>query len=264
MSNVIYYFSGTGNSLAVARKIANQLGETTLLKIHANQDEIDTTPYESVGVVFPVYYYQPPLFVENFVKKLIFKKEQYKFGVVTYGSSRGLSLEYLRNQIELMGYILDGEFSVIMPGNSITQYGALPNAYSNLLYRKSKKNIQNIVDKVGQKRSTDTLGPRIFERIVLSNKKLGEKTISSRQGFAVLDAGFHFNENCNSCGICVNVCPVQNIHLENGHPVWEHKCEQCTACIQWCPNNSINFHDKTQKRKRYHHSEVTLKDMLSI
>jgi ferredoxin/flavodoxin len=263
MSNIIYYFSGTGNSLAVARKLANQLGETKLLKIGSNQEEIDTTQYERVGIVFPVYYYQPPLLVEAFVKKLIFKKEQYKFGVVTYGSSRGLSLEYLRNQIKTMGYILDGEFSVIMPGNYITQYGAFPNVYNNILYRKSTKNIKKIANMVRQKKSTEPVGPRLFEGLVLRNKKLEEEIMSARQGFAGLDEGFNCNQNCNSCGTCVKVCPVQNIHLENGHPVWEHKCEQCTACIQWCPNSSINFRDKTQNRKRYHHAEISIKDMIN-
>ena len=52
MRNVIYYFSGTGNSLAVARKIANQLGDTKLLKIQYDQNELDTTPYDRVGIVF--------------------------------------------------------------------------------------------------------------------------------------------------------------------------------------------------------------------
>ncbi len=262
MSNVIYYFSATGNNLVVARKIAEQLGDTKLLKIGLSQEAIDTTPYERVGIVFPVYYYQPPLFVENFVKKLIFKKEQYKFAVVAHGPCRGIALENIRNQINTLGFILDGEFSVFLPGNSITEYGDVP-AYHNILYRKSEKTIKNIVNIVQTKQSTEALGPGLFERLVLKNEKLREKVMNIRQKFLEYDSGFNYNQNCNSCGTCVKVCPVQNIHLESGHPVWEHKCQQCTACIQWCPNSSINFYNKTQKRKRYHHKEVTLKDMIN-
>ncbi|HEY5587298.1 MAG TPA: EFR1 family ferrodoxin [Ruminiclostridium sp.] len=263
MRNVIYYFSGTGNSLAVARKIAYQLGETKLLKIQYDQNEIDTTQYDRVGIVFPVYYYQMPVLVENFVKKLIMKKKQYKFGVATHGRMRGIALEGLRNQVNIMGHELDGEFSVMMPGNYIVEYSAFPNVYNNIVYLKSEKTIRNIVNIIGQKQCAGPEGTRFFEKLVLNNEKLREKTINKRYDLAILDAGFHCNGNCNSCGICIKVCPAQNIHIENVHLVWEHKCEQCMACIQWCPNNSINYHDKTQKRTRYHHAEVSLKDMLN-
>lgn len=262
MSNVIYYFSGTGNNLAVARKIADQLGDTKLLKIRLDQEEIDTTPYDRVGIIYPVYYYQPPLFVENFVKKLIFKKEQYKFAVAVPGTCRGIALENIRNQINALGYILDGEFSVALPGNSITEYDDIT-ALHNILYKKSEKTIKNIVKIVLSKQSTGPLGPGLFERIVLKSKKQSEKVMTIRQKFLEYDSGFNYNQDCNSCGTCVKVCPVQNIHLESGHPVWVHKCQQCTACIQWCPNSSINFYDKTQKRKRYHHKDVVLKDMIN-
>lgn len=261
MSNVIYYFSGTGNSLAVARKIAEKLGDTKLIKIQADQEELDTTPYERVGIVFPVYYYHMPVFVDSFIKKLVMKKEQYKFGVATHGGFRGIALNNIRNQVQALGYVLDGEFSVIMPGNYIAEYGAFPNIYNNTVLRKSEKTIRNIVNIVTQKLSTGPEGTRIFEKLILSNKKQREIIINKRQEFSGLDAGFHCNENCNSCGTCVKVCPVKNINFENGYPTWNHKCEQCMACIQWCPNRSINFKYKTQKRKRYHHEEVALKDM---
>jgi Fe-S-cluster-containing hydrogenase component 2 len=263
MSNVIYYFSGTGNSLAVARKIANQLGETKLIKICFDQNEIDTTIYDRVGIIFPVYYSQMPILVENFMKKLIMNKEQYKFAVVTHGGSRGIALSDIRNQMQVLGYVLDGEFSIIMPGNYIAKYGAFPDIYIKFICRKSEKTIKNIVKTISQNQSTGPEDTRLFEKLILDNKKLMEKTLNKRLEFARLDAAFHCNQNCNSCGVCVKVCPVQNICLEKGKPVWKHKCEQCFACIQWCPNESINYYNKTQKRKRYHHSEVALKDMMS-
>ncbi len=264
MSNVIYYFTGTGNNLAVAKKIANKLGDTKLLKICSKQNELDTTTYDRVGIVFPVYYYQPPLFVENFVKKLIFKNEQYKFAVSANGICRGIALENIRTQINQLGYKLDGEFSVMMPGNSITEYGAFPKTYEKIVYRKSEKTIRNIVSIIKKNQCTPPAGPRLLERLILKNDKQREKVMNIRQEFLAYDVGFNCNENCNSCGTCIQVCPVQNIHLEDGRPMWEHKCQQCTACIQWCPNNSINFCDKTQKRKRYHHAEVILKDIIDF
>jgi formate hydrogenlyase subunit 6/NADH:ubiquinone oxidoreductase subunit I len=48
----------------------------------------------------------------------------------------------------------------------------------------------------------------------------------------------------------------------NEKPAWLHRCEQCLACLQWCPQEAIQHGEKTAKYRRYHHPEVTLKDML--
>ena len=40
--------------------------------------------------------------------------------------------------------------------------------------------------------------------------------------------------------------------------------EQCLACIQWCPQEAIQFGKKTPRYKRYHHPEVTVREMLAV
>ena len=58
------------------------------------------------------------------------------------------------------------------------------------------------------------------------------------------------------------ICPVNNITMNDSKPFWQHNCEQCYACIQWCPRQAIQINKKTASRERYHHPEITLKDML--
>jgi MinD superfamily P-loop ATPase len=72
------------------------------------------------------------------------------------------------------------------------------------------------------------------------------------------DRKFTVDNRCTSCGTCVKVCPVENIRLEEGRPVWLHHCEQCMACIQLCPTEAIQAGKKTEKRGRYHHPGVTI------
>ena len=48
---MIYYFSGTGNSRYVARKLAFQLG-TEAVTI---RDNLPTSSCRNIGIVFPVY-----------------------------------------------------------------------------------------------------------------------------------------------------------------------------------------------------------------
>jgi len=44
--------------------------------------------------------------------------------------------------------------------------------------------------------------------------------------------------------------------------MWQHHCEKCFACLQWCPQEAIQFGSKTSGRKRYHHPDVKLADMV--
>ena len=77
------------------------------------------------------------------------------------------------------------------------------------------------------------------------------------------DKGFNVSEACNGCETCSKVCPVGNIQMQEGKPIFLHHCEQCVACVQWCPQQAINFKNKTQKRGRYHHPDITLADMMN-
>lgn len=47
-------------------------------------------------------------------------------------------------------------------------------------------------------------------------------------------------ENCNSCGACIKVCPVQAIDKNNPH-VTNDQCILCCACIKSCPKNAKYF-----------------------
>jgi NAD-dependent dihydropyrimidine dehydrogenase PreA subunit len=76
-----------------------------------------------------------------------------------------------------------------------------------------------------------------------------------------LDENFWVDDQCNRCGICLKVCPGNNIEMINEKPAWLHRCEQCLACVQWCPQEVIQYGKKTVKYPRYHHSEVILEDM---
>ena len=75
--------------------------------------------------------------------------------------------------------------------------------------------------------------------------------------------GFHADESCMGCGQCARICPVGNIAMQDGKPVFGAKCEQCMACIQWCPQAAIQYKEETQARKRYQHPQVTLREFIT-
>lgn len=70
MPATIFYFSGTGNSYAIAKSIAEGLkGRLAPIAPLVNEDDIDVDT-DSIGIVFPVFYTDVPNIVRVFISKL--------------------------------------------------------------------------------------------------------------------------------------------------------------------------------------------------
>ena len=117
---MIYYFSGTGNSYAVAKKLAEALGEelTDIAEaVKAGNYKHTMLQGERLGFVFPVYAWAPPQTVTDFVKnlELYYSGDPYLFAVCTCGSSAGEAIDLLGKALQENGLTLDSGFSVVMP-----------------------------------------------------------------------------------------------------------------------------------------------------
>ncbi len=46
---------------------------------------------------------------------------------------------------------------------------------------------------------------------------------------------------CDSCGLCVEACPSNGIHLaeDTSHPLICDTCQGQFLCVQWCPTQAI-------------------------
>ena len=50
------------------------------------------------------------------------------------------------------------------------------------------------------------------------------------------------SQKCTGCGICVDVCPLEAISLNDGIAVIdEDTCTKCGLCVNECPTNAIDF-----------------------
>jgi flavodoxin len=66
--NIIFYFSGTGNSLKVAKDIANAIEDCELISMKESRKLSST--YERIGLVYPIYIGGMSGAVVKFVKAL--------------------------------------------------------------------------------------------------------------------------------------------------------------------------------------------------
>ena len=63
---------------------------------------------------------------------------------------------------------------------------------------------------------------------------------------------FRVTDGCIHCGKCAASCPMNNITLQEGSPVWGDSCTHCMACINLCPKQAIEYGKKSVGKPRYH------------
>ena len=256
----IFYFTGTGNSLVVARDIADKIdGRLTPVPLVMEEETVKVDA-DVLGIVCPTYYTRTPGIVERFIGKLANLESKYVFAIVTVGGIAGGILDRLSEMVGRRGGSLAAGFVVRMPANYIHASGPPPLVLQKRMFRNWEKKAVKIADdinhrKTGQREKFNPLMTALFSKSIEKQYLAG--------GLAPdIDKNFHADDKCNACGICVKVCPVNNVVMAGSRPVWRHHCEKCLACIQWCPEQAIQFKDVTLKRKRYHHPGVKLSDVL--
>ena len=148
-----------------------------------------------------------------------------------------------------------------MPANYIYAADTLPVLLQKRMFRKWSKKVEKIVTyinsyKRGKIENFNPIGTFLFSKYI-------EKEYNAGMFLPDIDRNFWIDSKCTFCGICSKICPVNNIKIENKSITWKGNCEKCLACIQWCPLAAIQFSDKTLKRKRYHHPDVTIKEMMN-
>lgn len=88
----IFYFTATGNSLYVAKRIAGERYSIPQMLKEGKNDFED----EAIGFVFPCYGFGLPRIVLDFIRKSNFRAT-YFFAVMTYGNMAAAGLRHLEN-----------------------------------------------------------------------------------------------------------------------------------------------------------------------
>lgn len=268
----IYYFSGTGNSLFVAKEIAKKLdGQIIPIGSFLKTKEIKTDALV-IGIVFPVYYCELPVIVKEFAKKLIDIKKKYIFSVATYGGAASVSLKNLKNIIKLKGGRIYASYGLHLPQNSFKK----PFENHEKLISKSKKKAYMIAKKTRRKAKVLYRDNYILEVIfapfypitkpavkkLLINTSKKTNIFEKDELMRFVDNSFATNDSCTGCGICMKVCPVKNIKIENNRPIWLNHCENCIACFSWCPQKSI-YGGITPINYSYHNTQIDISEMMN-
>nr|WP_321353045.1 EFR1 family ferrodoxin [uncultured Methanoregula sp.] len=259
MKTIIYYFTGTGNSLDAAKKIAAGLGDCELVPIASFRETAGdiVAAADRVGIVCPVYFSGLPLMVASFAGRLDHAAAKYVFATVTHGGGGASAAIVQLDRIlrARQGRGLDAGFGIAMPGNYILMYDSPAGKKQEEILAKADEEIAGITGPVLRCEKRDlpsAIVPRVLYALIYpwfrSHVHTGDKK-------------FSVTDRCTSCGTCVAVCPADNIGLVEGKPVWKHRCELCCGCIHACPVQAIQAGPGTEKRLRYRNPSVTLTEL---
>lgn len=256
MKTNLFYFSATGNSLAVAKDIAAGLPETQIFSIPRVINKQINLEADNIGLVFPVYYCGIPRIITDFIKKLDPVKIKYMFAICTCGAIPAGALLEVQKQLEARGISLNSGYSIPMPGNYIVKYGAFSINKQEKMFMEEKKKVRRIIQDIKNQKQG-----KVERNSYLVNRIGGSFYKAKFSQFPTLDRNFTVNEKCNGCNTCERVCPVGNIQMTDNRPEWQGSCEHCLACIQWCPKEAIQYSTQTVGRRRYRHPEMDLKEL---
>ncbi len=251
---MIIYFSSTGNSLSIAKDLANELEEEVY---HINQAlKINNVANSRIGLVFPAHNHDMPHLVQKFVKIFDFRPSAYIFGILTHGGDPGNSLFTFKRILKEKGFSLSYGDDILMPVNSRILYGRTTTDIEELT-KKQKTEVKRIADNI----QNNVINNEQFKekRMASLMHNLSNKPFVKRMFTITVD-----NDTCTCCGICEKVCPVQNITTSKSEVTVHNHCENCLTCIHWCPQTAIGFGKRSVKKKQqYHHPSVKLQEIIN-
>jgi len=243
VKNIIFYFSGTGNSLRAAQVIGKKLGECELIALSQFSAEKMITAAQ-VGIICPVYYWGIPKAVRKFLSKLKIQKDTYIFSIVTMGTNAGNALQEIDILLKQAGTRLSYGMEIKMPDNYSTLLGIQKLQKHEKLLDDAEEKLEMIAMDIKKKKTREIGKWDKFKEILFQGK---------RNALAGLDKKFVIEDfsSCKECQLCIKQCPVGNIRMQNGTPVWQNQCEFCLACISNCPKEVIQIGKKTKGKPRY-------------
>ena len=232
---IIFYFTGTGNCLYVARQLADKDTEILSIPQLAKEGRYDFEADE-IGIVYPIYGHMPPNMVREFIKKARLDAP-YKFAVLTYGNRKCDASEIWDRISREAGNPFDYITTMIMVDNW------LPNFDMNE-QMKIDKGIPESLNRI----SSDLAQKRHWREPVTELERAQHQEFLQRTGIDP-DKGFllasqdyfMITDNCIGCAVCVDVCPKGNYELTSQGVRVKGDCEFCFACIQNCPQKAIRF-----------------------
>lgn len=245
---MVLFFTGTGNSRHIAERIAHALNDT-LISLNDRIKSGDITPLAVNGrlvLVMPTYAWRIPRIVRDHLLRTELRGARETWFVMNCGSEIGNAAKYNRALCREKGLVYMGTAQIVMPENYIALFQAPQAEEARQIVTQAEPEIDRAIAAIAK---SQAFGPTPKH---LLNRFLSGPVNPFFYTAIVKDKAFTASAACNGCGQCVKRCPLNNITLPDGKPVWGGRCTHCMACICYCPAEAIEYGKKSAGKPRYH------------
>lgn len=252
---MVLYFSGTGNSQYAAIQIAKMIADDEVISINSYLKTGKKAVIHSerpLVFVAPTYCWRMPRVVEQWILKTDFKGCQDAYFILTCAGSCDNASAYAEKLCAKKGLRFCGLAPVFMPENYLAMFPTPGKEQCQAIVEQSASGIASLAEQI-----------RAGQNFAAPSVSLGGKLKSGPvnplfYALFVHDKGFTADGRCISCGKCAQRCPLNNIGMVNGRPVWKGNCTHCMACICGCPTEAIEY----KKKSKGQHRHYIMKDSL--
>ena len=246
----VFYFTSTGNCLAVAKKIGGKL-----VSIPQIIDEPDLHFKDDViGLVFPIYGFGMPKMVRKFLERATWEAE-YSFAIGTYGNLPGAAMMDVQSFAKKHGQRFDYAESLLMIDNYLPNFD-ISEQVAKLPEKRIDENLARIIADIQNRRKLDAVSAPVWRAFTALIGLGSNLLLNGKQGQSYI-----VTQDCIKCGICAKSCPAGNIAVTN-QVMFGDTCEGCLGCVHLCPQNAI--HLKNEKNTvRWRNPDVTLNEIIA-
>lgn len=251
---MIFYFTATGNCLDVARQLDTEL--TSIAQVKGK----NTFRADKIGVVCPVYAFDIPSNVKEFLQQNIFDTP-YFYMVLTYGNHTGGVEERAQRFLQSIGKKANYINTLLMIDNCLPAFDIEEQLKMDKKTEEHLAAIQEDIRAQKQFIKPETEEDRAFYQGYLNAPfKLHKEQDFVSKGQTL----YRINDKCIGCGICTKVCPKASMTLQDKKVVYKiDNCVFCMACINACPKHAIEFtFPEKNPNARYRNAHVTLQDII--
>lgn len=245
---MIFYFSGTGNSQLAAKMIAETTSDEMISINNCLKKGKKNTFQSKKPLVFvtPTYAWRMPKVVEQWIDETDFAGNRNAYFVLTCDGSSGNANAYAKKICKEKKMQFNGIASIPMPENYVAMFPTPSEQECKNIVEAAKPAISKLAIQIQK-------GEKFPEPAISFRDKILSGPVNGiYYPLLVHDRGFNASSECISCGKCARRCPLNNIVMINGKPLWKGNCTHCMACIAGCPVEAIEYKKSSKGRHRHY------------